>query len=237
MAITTGCMLQMKLLIEKRSQKVLFAEVGKKVVDFLLSLLSLPIGSVTKLITEESTFRPLSNTYNSWEQLDHNFLSSSRMTANSLVPVISPTSSSNFALLLSSASPATAKEYVYKLDCNCNKFTDVRPSGTKSIYCQSCCKSCPYTPLTYVGPGVTKEKVERDGYVQDDVIYFLMDDLSMVPMKPIASIALLNKMGHKDLSRLEEKTVSLDDEQVIKLCFFVFSISMRLKYSPSDIQF
>ena len=200
--------LELKLLIDKNSQKVMFAEVGKDMVDFLFSLLSLPIGSVAKLISVESTFGPLRNTYCSWEQLDHSFLSSSRMTASSLIPDISPTSSSNFARLQSSADLATAKKEVYVCDCKF-KFTD----GPKLSYCSKCLNYLG-TVSSYVGPGLTKEDVEREGYVKPVVTYFVTDDLSMVPTTSFASIELLNKMGLKDLSLLERKTVSLDVQLV-----------------------
>ncbi|KAF3342018.1 hypothetical protein FCM35_KLT00656 [Carex littledalei] len=208
---------ELKLLIEKKSQKVLFAEVGKDVVDFLFSLLSLPIGSVAKLITEESILGPLRNTYCSWEQLDHSFLSSSGMTANKLIiPEIFPTSSSSFDLLLSSASPVpTVKEKVYACNCNC-KFT--YEYGTY-------CKSCNFTrkDFSYVGSSVTKETVKRDGYIKSGFTYAIMDDLSMVPMTPLASIELLDKLGFQDLSLLEKKTVSLDVQQGLELLKTSFS--------------
>ncbi|KAF3336461.1 hypothetical protein FCM35_KLT19047 [Carex littledalei] len=139
--------------------------------------------------------------YRSCEQLDPSLLSSTPMTADNL---------------LSFAGPATAKEYIFKLNCNCNKFTDVRPSATNSI-CESCGKSCSYTTLSYTGPSVTKKAVERDRYVKDGVTYFVMDDLSVVHLTPLESIALLNKTGHKNLSLLEEKTVTLDVQQGLEL--------------------
>lgn len=46
-----------------------------------------------------------------------------------------------------------------------------------------------------------------------------MDDLSVVPMMLLESIAVLNKMGYKDFSLLEEKIVSMD---VKKINFFLF---------------
>nr|XP_011469844.1 PREDICTED: uncharacterized protein LOC101307068 isoform X2 [Fragaria vesca subsp. vesca] len=45
--------LALKLLIDTKEQKVLFAEAGKDFVDFLFSLLSLPLATVTKLLIKD----------------------------------------------------------------------------------------------------------------------------------------------------------------------------------------
>ncbi|KAJ0044752.1 hypothetical protein Pint_06218 [Pistacia integerrima] len=42
----------LKLIIEKKDNKVLFAEAGKDFVDFLFYLLSLPVGTIIKLLTK-----------------------------------------------------------------------------------------------------------------------------------------------------------------------------------------
>uniref|UniRef100_A0ACD5VFR5 Uncharacterized protein n=1 Tax=Avena sativa TaxID=4498 RepID=A0ACD5VFR5_AVESA len=46
--------LTMKLLVDRRTQRVVYAEAGKDVVDFLFNLLTLPIGTVVKLLTRDS---------------------------------------------------------------------------------------------------------------------------------------------------------------------------------------
>ena len=51
MSNTTTAALSMKLLIDRKAQRVLFAEASKDVVDFLFSLLALPLGAVAKLLT------------------------------------------------------------------------------------------------------------------------------------------------------------------------------------------
>ncbi|XP_078166491.1 uncharacterized protein LOC144561400 [Carex rostrata] len=48
-----GNELTLKLLIDKKSDKVLFGEASKDVVDFIFSLLALPLGAVTKLLTKD----------------------------------------------------------------------------------------------------------------------------------------------------------------------------------------
>ncbi|CAL1406844.1 unnamed protein product [Linum trigynum] len=43
----------LKLLVDKKSHKVLFGEAGKEFVDFLFTILSLPLGTVTRLLSKK----------------------------------------------------------------------------------------------------------------------------------------------------------------------------------------
>jgi hypothetical protein len=62
--------LSMKLLIDTKAQRVVFAEVGKDAVDFLFSLLSLPIATAVRLVGEGSVAGSVSSLYASVEGLD-----------------------------------------------------------------------------------------------------------------------------------------------------------------------
>ncbi|CAL2243286.1 unnamed protein product [Prunus armeniaca] len=50
MATTNSATVSLKLLIDTKSNKVLFAEASKEVVDFLFTLLSLHVATVTRLL-------------------------------------------------------------------------------------------------------------------------------------------------------------------------------------------
>lgn len=64
----------MKLLIDTKNQKVLFAEASKAVVDFLFNLLCLPIGTVVKLLSANGMVGSLGNLYESVENLNQNYM-------------------------------------------------------------------------------------------------------------------------------------------------------------------
>ncbi|WJX15422.1 hypothetical protein P8452_05565 [Trifolium repens] len=66
--------LTLKLLIDRKNDKVLFAEASKAVVDFLFSLLCLPIGTVVKLLGNNDMVGSIGNLYNSVENLNHNYI-------------------------------------------------------------------------------------------------------------------------------------------------------------------
>ncbi|KAJ6720374.1 hypothetical protein OIU85_023578 [Salix viminalis] len=67
--------MSLKLLIDSKHNKVVFAEAGKDFVDFLLNLLSLPLGSVIQLITKPAMTGCIANLYGSLEELDESYLS------------------------------------------------------------------------------------------------------------------------------------------------------------------
>ncbi|KAI3748691.1 hypothetical protein L6452_11950 [Arctium lappa] len=48
----SSSIVSLKLLVNKKAQKVLFAEANKEFVDFLFNILSLPVGTVINLLTE-----------------------------------------------------------------------------------------------------------------------------------------------------------------------------------------
>jgi hypothetical protein len=55
----------MRLVIDTKNEKVLFAETTKPVVDFLFYLLTLPLGTVVKLIDNKGTVGSIENVYQS----------------------------------------------------------------------------------------------------------------------------------------------------------------------------
>ncbi|KAJ6806081.1 uncharacterized protein M6B38_128560 [Iris pallida] len=100
--------LMLKLLIDNSSDKVLFAEAGKDVVDFLFSLLSIPVGTVVKLLATEGMpmVGCIGNLYKSVERLDDSCLQSGHARTMLLNPTLpSAASITKNTLSLTGASP------------------------------------------------------------------------------------------------------------------------------------
>jgi hypothetical protein len=74
--------ISLKLFIDKKRQQVLFAEADKKFVDFLLSIFTLHVGAVTRLLKEgglvvgslPSLYRSIKNLSVTYIQPDKNML-------------------------------------------------------------------------------------------------------------------------------------------------------------------
>ncbi|KAL6847954.1 hypothetical protein ACP4OV_022082 [Aristida adscensionis] len=62
--------LSMKLLIDTSKQRVLFGEAGKDVVDFLFSMLQLPVGAVVNMLAGKDMAGAIANVYASLDRLD-----------------------------------------------------------------------------------------------------------------------------------------------------------------------
>ncbi len=59
------------------------------------------------------------------------------------------------------------------------------------------------------------------GYVQEAVIYMVMDDLAVKPLSTDSIISLLDKFNVKEIGTLEEKVVDLGEDEVCH-SFFAF---------------
>ncbi|KAL6194738.1 hypothetical protein ACLB2K_035814 [Fragaria x ananassa] len=222
--------IQLKLMIDPLHQKVLFAEVGKDFVDFLFTLLPLPIGTIIGLLNKEhGMVGCLGKLYNSVESLSGTYFLNSDLDRNVL---LNPThdewdddvnimdvssdkhssddnesnANSDFYICVSCLSKSSAKERVYY-------GTD----NSKSI-CPGC-KAIMSTPAAYVAPPLTEDEISicEGSYVKDAVTYIVMDDLEVKPMSGTLVMAVLNKFNVKEVSSLEEKVVHLGNEEGLKL--------------------
>lgn len=196
----------LKLLIDTKSKKVLFAEANKEFVDFLFHILSLPVGTVIKLLRKNSLVGALGNLYDSIENLSNTYMQSDQLKETVLNPKIS-NSGAGVPLLLPNADVSMDREF-YK----CPSHTYVADDPT--ALCPSC-KNKMSTKMQYVaGNGAVNETVEGGGFVKGVVTYMVMDDLVVKPMSTISSITMLNKFNVKEVGALDEKVVSLEMKEV-----------------------
>jgi hypothetical protein len=124
MAITTtpaSSALSMKLLIDTKAQRVLFAEASKDVVDFLFSLLALPVGAAVKLLGKESMVGCVGNLYGSVEKLDGTYVQPGAAKDAVLHPAVySPAASDNSILVLLPES--SSGKVLFQCYNNCNAY-------------------------------------------------------------------------------------------------------------------
>lgn len=206
--------LKLKLMIDTKSRKVLFAEAGKDVVDFLFRLLALPIGSIIKLITKESMAGCLGTMYGSLEQLDNTYLLSTRSKSQLLNPTTSTAASTNFLLLsVSTNAPVDKINKYYRCLVSGSIYQSEFHNYVTDAY-GTACPACQNPMIVQVQLIAKKEEKSKKGFVKGVVTYIVMDDLSVVPMSTISSITLLSRFRIKDLSTLEEKIVSLSHQEV-----------------------
>ncbi|XP_022764288.1 uncharacterized protein LOC111309517 [Durio zibethinus] len=197
----------LKLLIDSRSNKVLFAEAGKDFVDFLFALLSLPLGTVVRPLTTNNMVGSLGNLYESIESLSETYMQPNQ-NKDSLMKPRAPTSASDVPLLLlDDDKPVTRKVYMCP-NYHLNVVHDQR------LVCPQCKKRISIEVPIVSPDDANGESTGKEGSVKGAVTYMVMDDLAVKPMSTISSITLLNKFNVKEVGALEERAVDLGMDDV-----------------------
>ncbi|KAL3717846.1 hypothetical protein ACJRO7_003050 [Eucalyptus globulus] len=207
---------KLKLLVDRSSQRVLFAEGGKDFVDFLFHILVLPVGTVIKLLEKTGMEGSLGNLYSSVEKLNDEYIAYSKKD-----------------ILLKPKAPAFPSAIQFKLPETSTIDSTPRTSNRFSSgpFCslssmQKFHEPFLYNTITLVESpaGNLSASAEsaagsdyKGGFVQGVVTYMVMDDLTVMPMSNISSITLLNRFNVKEIGHLEEEVISLGMDEGVKL--------------------
>ncbi|CAL1361682.1 unnamed protein product [Linum trigynum] len=195
----------LKLLIDTKTRRVLFAEAGKEFVDFLFALFSLPLGSVTKLLSTDNMVGCLGNLYKSIEDLSGAF--------------IQPTQSK-------SGSSSNSYHHSGFGGFNHGTFTltrhEIFVTDNPKAICRHCNRAMSYeAKFIDAAPKNVAEIENREedggGFVKGVVIYMVMDNLEVRPMSTISAIALLNEFNIGEVGLLQEKVVELGMAEGLKV--------------------
>ncbi|CAH9091293.1 unnamed protein product [Cuscuta epithymum] len=229
MAAATPKAVSLKLLIDTKAQRVVFAEAEKPFVDFLFYLMSLPLGTVIKLISQESMVGALGNVYGSIAGLSDTYLqpgTNKDSFLNPKVPFLSP----DVPLLMpadygGANSTETKKLYVCSVvsgsNVVCRNRNTIYYSDEGNTNCPGCNRAMS-TVAIYVSPvkkvgSVSYSGDEGGGFVRGVVSYMVMDDLKVMPQSTITAITTLNENNVKDFGSLEVKVVHLEADVGLKL--------------------
>lgn len=177
----------LKLLVDAKTNKVVYAEAKKDFVDFLFGLLELPIGTVLSLLVNRGKPGPgsIAKIHGSVKALDDEYLQSGQ-TRNSLL------------------SPTIVN------DSNKSGRANPTPLLKQLAYPQS----NHYSSSSYGYSSASSKDVVMEGHVKGLVTYMVLDDLTVKPMSTICSISVLNSMRVKDFGSLDERNVVVDMDKV-----------------------
>ncbi|KAG8053422.1 hypothetical protein GUJ93_ZPchr0001g32821 [Zizania palustris] len=209
--------LGMKLLVDTKAHRVLFAEAGKDVVDFLFSLLALPVATAVKLLGTDSMVGSVGNLYMSVEKLDATFYVEPDPSKDALLrPVVLSPAVGTCSSVLHLPAPSSASAPSNTFTCGNTSYSSCR--GYVAEKSGTVCPSCgsKMTTVAQLVSPAAGQVAQNDaaagganGFVQGIVTYTVMDDLTVCPMSSISSITLLNTFAVKDIAALQEKTVQL----------------------------
>eukprot|EP01018_Ginkgo_biloba_P010429 Gb_20162 [translate_table: standard] len=189
MAEEANCM-NLRLLINKKTQRILYAEAGKDLVDLLFSFLLLPTGAVIKLLADNKypdKVGCLRNLHISVDKLQPRYMSGDK--SELLHPKIgrAPTNFSTNMLPIQAPSESTPMWDTMNVEVQLNN------------------------------PVEAVSATDHSGYVKETVTFIITDDLSISPASTITSIALLNKLDVRDLADLEERNVTVGFNEALDL--------------------
>jgi len=201
--------LTIKLLIDTKAQKVCFAEAGDDVIELLSCLLCLPMGTIVNLLTKECMVGSIGNVLDSVQELDAKYVCSSK----SKEPYLSPSPAMLCPLQQLLDAPLNVNSSVFtclgEIDSQtgrriiCGYFSDIKGSVCPSCYCYM------DEEMRHVrNNGLSK------GFVVGTTTYTITDDLSITPASSVSSINLLAQCGVKDLSTVQQRTVTIGSEEV-----------------------
>jgi hypothetical protein len=194
--------LSIKLLINKNTGKLCFAEAGSDVVEFLTALLSLPLGTITSLLAKEGMVGSVGTLLGSAETLGAKYNTEELQ----LIPAAAPATVSSLQQLLG-----------VKLNGSGTLYTCLGKAGASAttcgqlsaLYCSLCpsCRSYRRKAMTLAGDETNRPVVSAPTYT-------VKDDLSLTPAS-MSMITLLAQCDVKDLSVLQEKIVKIGNDEVL----------------------
>ncbi|XP_021867532.1 uncharacterized protein [Spinacia oleracea] len=190
----------MKIIIDKKTNKVVFAEAGKQVVDLIFHILSLPLATVVNLLHENNkdVIGCLAEVFNSVESLDSSYLESN-LNKNS---ILNPTTAIVVPLL--STKPTTQNHLLKCYTCSNSTLVCCLSDRQGTVCGHHSTKMTTVRSLVY--------EPRTPGYVKEAVAFMVMDNLEVKPM----SISLIST-HLKNLTSFEEREVQFGQKEGIAM--------------------
>ncbi|XP_043695313.1 uncharacterized protein LOC122645953 isoform X4 [Telopea speciosissima] len=186
------------------------AETKGDFVDILLGFLTMPMGTIVRLISKQpqsAIIGSMTNLYKEVENLEEELLQT-RACKSMLLHPRNPTENECKKLKLNIDDTEPTKYYICA-DWNCSRR---EIGGLYTTFKNVKCKC---------GKMMDKEifvKKEDGGvFVYGLTKFMVTDDLQVEPMSPAATLTLLHKLGIKDMSSLQETTLSIGSEEIMNL--------------------
>nr|GMC76221.1 DUF674 domain-containing protein [Ipomoea batatas] len=214
----SGSTVSLKLLIDKKTQKVIFAEAEKPFVDFLFHLMSLPLGTVIKLVSQKgSMVGSLGNLYSSIQNIGQTYLQPNLNRDVLLNPKIATPSFNVPLLLAGGGASGEAKKFYLCTACNGGYSRGRSISDNPKAICPNCRNNIS-TEVSYVAPAKadsTGKDESGGGFVKGVVTYMVTDDLKVMTQSTISTITVMNDFNIKDFGSVEEKNVRVGFDEVL----------------------
>lgn len=248
--------MRLKLLIDTKSNRVLYGEANKDFIDFLINLLSLPLGAVINLLKKDGMVGCLGNLYESVETLNQTYLQPNQNRDTVLKPKILFNCATKLLPNVNIPTAATPTATTIFL-CGTNSYPGQfsygsscldRVSDGPNAKCPGCNQLMSKNGTYVWPPGKLQAPIANDGgFVKDLATYIVMDDLTVKHISDFSITTLLKKFDIKDVDSLEEKLITLDVNEGVELLEAslqsktvltnAFLKSRRRSHIDSDVKF
>ncbi|KAL9421990.1 hypothetical protein AB3S75_034292 [Citrus x aurantiifolia] len=180
---------KLKLMIDKRANKVLFAEAEKDFVDVLFNVLYMPLGSVARLVTDAGLGGCTGSLYRSLENLPEDYLIHHQTKVELLKPLLKWGKASLLLQPQACPRPVPVERKLYNCGNNHRCLTNEQWQIVSDI---------------------------EGGVVKKSFACMITDDLSITPASVISATGMLQGKI-KDIAALEERVVDVGPDEVLEL--------------------
>ncbi|XP_043695312.1 uncharacterized protein LOC122645953 isoform X3 [Telopea speciosissima] len=212
--------ISLKVLIDKKNNKIVMAEANGDFVDILFSFLTMPMGTIVRLISKQAQpgiIGSLTSLYKEVENLEEQLLQTDACKSMLLHPM-NPFETQCRRLKVN-IDDTKSKYYICANLIKCLRHWSI---GYYSTFKNATCGNC-------------RKKMDKDIYMEKEDMaanpsqgdggvfvygltkFMVTDDLQVEPMSPAATLTLLHKLGIKDMSSLQETTLSIGSEEILNL--------------------
>ncbi|KAI9116009.1 hypothetical protein K1719_012939 [Acacia pycnantha] len=217
MASNSTATITVRIVVDTEENRVLYAEAGKDFVDVLLSFLTLPLGTIARLVDEDSNMKSLrlgciSSLYQSLANLEPKYWNS-ETCKQMLLKTRSSMERFNQSLKLNIDDTEPTKFYACEMS-HCRRESNVLVSAFNNMKCK-CGKNLIY--VLDVDNTISADGNMREGYVRE-ASFVVYDDLRVMPLNLTSTLCLLKSLCSKD--KIEDFAVNIDTKEVMDLLKF-----------------
>jgi len=216
----------LRVMVDKERNKILYAEAGKDFIDALFSFLTLPLGTIARLVAEESNIEPvkfgsISSLYQSVVNLDEQYVWSRTCKEMLLEPRNSMEAYCQ-KLKLNIDNTEPMKHFI------CGNWDCVRKErgNLLSTFRNQLC-SCGKVMDKVLSPPPQPDRLSLgSGFVKETAAFIISDDLYVMPNLFGTVIQLLHRLEISDIGAITEKTVYISKKEAC----FLMQLSFELYY-------
>ncbi|CAL5069738.1 unnamed protein product [Urochloa decumbens] len=206
--------IDVKLFVDKEKKKVLFAESDREFVDVLFGFLTMPLGTIVRLLGKQSQMGCLDELYKSVEDLNSDYFQTKACKAMLLKP-LNAASSHCCRLKINIDDTNPRAVYVCK-DTSCRWALDRAFSSVPDTICK-CGKGMEYAGDRPEDVAKSAAGSETGVFVNGRQKFITADDLQVAPASTTLMLSLCQKFGVQDPADLEQSILQLPSEKITSL--------------------